>query len=87
MSWLDLIKLRHQYANDPEIQAYLAPYEHRAYYREYATPLTAGALAVAEPAYQGLKYINALPSGMMTTPASIRQITESWKGIGEGMFR
>ena len=88
MPWLDLMKLRYAYANDPQMQAVLAPYEHRAYYREMAqdNPYKAMAMSVIEPAYQGVKALGILPSNEMTTPASLNQITESLKGIREGLF-
>ncbi|HWQ96268.1 MAG TPA: hypothetical protein VN368_02735 [Candidatus Methylomirabilis sp.] len=85
-----------KFADNPDIQQMLAPYEHRAYYREYIhNPLTGAALAAAEPVYQGIKGIqqyfpsflgNAMPRDKMTTPASFDQITQSWKGISEGML-
>jgi hypothetical protein len=95
MSWTDLNRLREKFAGNAEIQQLLAPYEHRAYYREWVSnPLEGAALAVAEPVYQGIKGIQkiipalnaVMPKDDMTTPPDWKQVTESWKGIKEGLF-
>ena len=55
--WEDLYFLRKKYAGNPDLQSILAPYEHRAYYREMAQtdPYKAMAMTAIEPVYQGLK--------------------------------
>jgi hypothetical protein len=95
MSWTDLNRLREHYAGNPDVQNILAPYEHRAYYREYVhNPLDATAMFIAEPVYQGFKGLQSLipslnsvmPRNDMTTSPSLSQIGQSWKGIGEGLL-
>ena len=85
--WEDLYFLRKKYAGNPDLQSILAPYEHRAYYREMAQtdPYQAMAMSLIEPVYQGVKPF--LSSDNMTTPPSLDQITQSWKGIYEGLRR
>ena len=77
--WEDLVALRYKYAGNPNLQSVLAPYEHRAYYREMAQdhPLKALSMSLIEPVYQGVKALNLLPSNDMTSPASLDQITQS----------
>ena len=115
--WEDLYFLRKKYAGNPDLQSILAPYEHRAYYREMAQtdPYQAMAMSAVEPAYQAAKLdqqatptvskilgslghpmignmlnsaVNTvLPSDNMTSPPSLAQIIQSWKGISEGLRR
>jgi len=84
MSWEDLLRLRQKYANDPEKQRILAPYEHRAYAREYAAkgPAQAASLAVAIPGYQLFKAAG-LGAGDATSP-SFDQLFAGYQGLMEG---
>ena len=88
-NWQELYALRQKYAGNPEMQAYIAPYEHQAYYREMALtdPLRASLMYLVEPAYQAAKYIGAAPKDNMTTPPSWDQLFASWKGITQGLRR
>lgn len=69
-----------------EEQNKLAPYEHRAFAREAVAdnPLMAVPLAVAAPVYQASK---ALGMEQSRSEASTKQVTEAYKGIGEGLAK
>ena len=68
-------------------QAMLAPYEHRAYAREYVQDegmKGAASLAVAIPAYSAAK---ALGLTNARSPASMEEMKQGYKGIFEGLKR
>lgn len=76
--WLDRAK-----AGSKEEQNELAPKEHKAFAKELVAekPWMAPSLAVAIPAYQVQKAI----TGASRSDASMKQVTEAYKGIGEGL--
>lgn len=65
-------------------QATLAPYEHQAFAREWVgeNPLNALSAAAAIPLYTAYK-----ASGLSNarSPASFAEITQGYKGIGQGL--
>lgn len=81
MSWDDLIRLRAE--SGPEKQSLLAPYEHRAYAREYVAekPWAAPAFLLMTPAYQVWK---AMRGGARTKP-SMEQLGQGLLGTFEGL--
>lgn len=76
--WLDRAK-----AGSKEEQNELAPKEHKAFAKEIVTekPWMAASLAVAIPAYQVTKAV----TGASRSDPSMKQVTEAYKGIGEGL--
>jgi hypothetical protein len=83
MSHADLYLAREK-AKTPEEQKHIAPYEHRAFAREYVeeNPVSgAVGLAVAIPAYQAYKAVGS----DSRTGVQGKQVTEGYKGIGEGL--
>lgn len=71
-------------AKTPEEQKHIAPYEHRAFAREYVeeNPISGSiGLAAAIPAYQAYKAIGS----DSRTGVQGKQVTEGYKGIGEGL--
>jgi soluble lytic murein transglycosylase-like protein len=71
-------------AKTQEEQNAIAPLEHRAFAREAVTenPLMAVPIAAAIPIYQGAKVLGLTNS---RSEASVAQVTEGFKGIGEGI--
>lgn len=82
MPWSDLYQLRLRHP-DPELQARIAPFEHRAYARETVSedPLKAPVMAMAVPGYQLLKTF----VGKSRTRPSMDQVTQGLRGVGEGL--
>ena len=80
-SWFDLITARR--GAPPEMQEYLAPYEHRAYARETVaeSPWMAPVFALMTPGYQAYKVMR---SGARTPP-SMRQLQQGLLGTVEGL--
>lgn len=81
MSWDDLYAMR--LANkDPQFQAEIAPYEHRAFAREQVAqnPMLAPVYAVAVPGYQAFKSM----VGTSRTKPSMKQIGQGLLGASEG---
>lgn len=71
-------------AKTPEEQKHIAPYEHRAFAREYVeeNPVSGTiGLAAAIPAYQAYKAIGS----DSRTGLQGKQIAQGYKGIGEGL--
>jgi len=71
--------------NDPAIQAQLAPMEHRAFAREFATesPLKAAvSLPFAIPAYTASKFLGLSNA---RSPASLNEMVQGFAGLGEGL--
>lgn len=86
LSHSDLYQLREQAAQDPTTQNILAPYEHRAFAREWATsdPLTAAAsLTAAIPGYSIAK---ALGAAQGRSNASLPELQQGFTGLGEGLM-
>lgn len=84
MSHAELYRARIN-AKTPEEQKHIAPYEHRAFAREYTeeNPVTgAVGLAVAIPAYQAAKATGLTSS---RTGVDTKQMVEGYKGIAEGL--
>ena len=83
MSHSDLYQARFKY---PERQNELAPYEHRAFAREWAqeSPVLAGlSLPFAIPAYTLYK---SLGFGNSRSQPGINQVIQGYKGLGEGLL-
>jgi hypothetical protein len=78
----ELMRLRHQ---NPDLQDLLAPYEHRAFAREYVGQNPLGALGMigAIPGYQLYKMTGR--SGARSNP-SLDQMVQGFKGTGEGLM-
>lgn len=86
MSHVELYKARTN-AKTPEEQKHIAPYEHRAFAREYVeeNPVTGAiGLAVAIPGYQAVKATGAIGS---RTGVDTKQMVEGYRGIGEGLSK
>ncbi len=91
MGHSDLLRLR-DYANPSgDLQNLLAPYEHRAFAREWVgedpimAPIRAMSVGVAAPLYQAGKALS--PSNLgARTPPSLEELIQAYKGIGEGLF-
>ena len=82
LSHSELVRLREQ---NPELQDLLAPYEHRAFAREYVTenPLRALGMVGAIPGYQLYKMTGQ--SGARSKP-SMNQMLQGFQGTGEGLM-
>ena len=86
MSHAELYKARTN-AKTPEEQRHIAPYEHRAFAREYVeeNPVTGAiGLAVAIPGYQAAKAVGATGS---RTGVDSKQMVEGYKGVAEGLSK
>lgn len=80
----DLLNARSK-TKDPRVQAQLAPLEHRAFAREFATesPISAAvSLPFAIPLYTLSKKLGLQNS---RTPGSMEQMTQGFRGLGEGL--
>jgi len=83
MSHSDLYRARNKY---PDMQDQIAPYEHRAFAREWAqeSPVMAGlSLPFAIPAYSIYK---ALGLSDARSQPSMEEIIQGYKGLGEGLL-
>lgn len=70
----------------PEEQARLAPFEHRAFAREFVrdNPVrNALSLGVAIPAYTAAKALGIIKG--TRSPASLEEVKQGYKGVGEGL--
>jgi hypothetical protein len=87
MPWDELYQLRQKYADNPKMQEFLAPFEHRAYAREQVRENPANILGMGMmiPGYQVAKTIGMLGSDKMTTPPSMTQMGQGLAGIGDGI--
>ncbi len=86
MSHSDIFQLRDAASQDSAAQNIIAPYEHRAFAREWASkdPLTAAAsLVAAIPAYTAAKAVG-LQGGRSS--ASLPELTQGFTGLGEGLM-
>lgn len=83
MPWSDLYQLRLRNPS-PDLQARIAPFEHRAYARETVAndPLQAPVMAMAVPGYQLLKTF----VGKSRTRPSMSQVTQGLQGVKEGLI-
>ena len=87
MDWAAIYQLRQQFAGNPQMQEYLAPFEHQAYAREEASSSPASALAYSAllvPGYQVAKMAGAVPTDEMSTGPSWQQFARGMKGAQEG---
>lgn len=84
-SWEQLLQARKEAEGDPAKQAVLAPFEHRAYAREYVrdNPLAAPGMAMMTPAYYAAKKMG-LANGR--TEADVDQVMAGWQGTAEGLM-
>jgi len=95
MSRAKLSSLRDQFANSPDVQAQIAPYEHQAFAREWTQEnplLAAHALDAAASKYWLAKQPALLPAsqalglvGSDPTPPSLDQVASAYRGIGQGL--
>lgn len=87
MSHSDLYNLREQNKTNPEIQNYLAPYEHRAFAREWVSEsaIAPASLAVAIPVYAVGKATGIIKSDIQTSSSYIEEVKQGFIGIGEGL--
>jgi phage tail tape-measure protein len=86
MSHADLVRFRDLYKSDDYMQGILAPYEHRAFAREWVKDTKGNAalsLPFAIPAYQAAKALGL--GGADATPPSLEQAVEGFRGLGEGL--
>jgi hypothetical protein len=84
MGHLDLMALRNSVNGNPAAQSAIAPYEHRAFSREYVAenPLSAPVMAVLPFGYALAKAVGAHSS---RTKPSLEQIGQGVYGVGEGL--
>lgn len=85
MSFAELRRLRDSLP-DPIAQKFLAPYEHRAFAREYMAqnPVKGLGLLAAIPGYQVAKRLGLLSSRTgLSDP--LRQMGQGYLGMGEGL--
>lgn len=86
----DLVQLRDKNADNEQLQQLLAPYEHRAFSREWTKeqPLIAApSLLFATPGYYIAKKLGFMSNGGTATPASLEQVKQGYKGIYEGLTK
>ena len=79
---------RTQGFTDPMSQQLLAPYEHQAFAREYASqgPIQATGVAAATPAYAAAKGLGVLGSRSGSSDP-LAQILAGFKGAGQGLMQ
>lgn len=87
MPWDQLYQMRLKARDNPQLQALIAPYEHRAYAREQVAQnaLTAPLWAILPAGYQAAKALHLMPSDSMSTPASLNQLTQGMAGVWDGL--
>lgn len=86
----DLVQLRDQFNNNPQAQAMLAPAEHQAFAREFATesPFKAAvSLPFAIPAYTAAKYLGLPIAANSRSQPSMDEISAGYKGLGQGLVK
>lgn len=85
LSFAELRRLRDALP-DPVAQRFLAPYEHRAFAREYTmqSPILGLGLIGAIPAYQAAKGLNLMGSRTGFDP--LIQMGQGYLGMGEGLL-
>jgi len=87
MAHSDLLRLRESLPADDPRQRILAPLEHAAFAREWTMENPAVAipsLAVAIPGYSLAKLMGY--GNERTTPASLREVVQGYKGMGSGLM-
>ena|SRR5690242_8543791 len=86
MSFAELRRLRDSLP-DPMAQKFLAPYEHRAYAREYASqnPVMGLGLLGAIPSYQAAKGLGLVGSRTGFSDP-LNQMKQGYMGMGEGLL-
>ena len=86
---------RELFKDNPEEYAKIAPYEHQDFARSVVgdNPLMSVPVGVAAPLYYLAKQPGLMQIGKSlglvgegATPASLRQVQQSYQGIGEGMI-
>jgi hypothetical protein len=85
MSFAELRRLR-DYLPDPKAQQFLAPYEHRAFAREYMSqnPVKGLGLLAGIPGYQAAKGLGLMGSRTgFSDPWG--QMKQGYMGMGEGL--
>ena len=89
--WEEMYQHRLAHPNDPQAQAQIAPYEHRAWAREAGDKGVINALVTGllmSPAYQGTKALGIddlfFERNALSTPASLEQVKQSAIGGLEG---
>ena len=86
MSHADLLSLRNSLANDDPRHREIAPFEHRAFAREWAQErpfMATASLPFAIPAYTAAKAVGAVSA---RSPASFDEMTQGYRGLGEGLL-
>jgi hypothetical protein len=81
----ELLDLRRMFDGDDRMQAILGPMEHEAFAREYTEEnpwIGAPAMVAGIPAYTAAKALG-LHGGR--SPASINEIAQAYRGVGEGL--
>lgn len=96
LSHADLSRMRRDFADNQVMQSMLAPFEHRAFAREWTAenPMVAApSLAAAIPLYYAAKNPVLMGAaqklglvGEGATPASLEQMKQSYQGVGEGLW-
>lgn len=87
MSHDDLLSMRA--GAPPEEQASIAPYEHGAYAREWTqdNPMKAAvAMPLMIPGYTAAKAMGLMEQDENSTPPSLAEMREGFKGFGNGML-
>ena len=87
MAHSELLRLRDSIPHDDPRQRILAPYEHAAFAREWTMENPAVAvpsLAVSIPGYSLAKLLGY--GNERTTPASLAEIAQGYKGMGRGLM-
>lgn len=84
LSHAELLRLRAS-TDDPEMQQFLAPYEHQAFAREYAqeNPIRAIGLLASIPGYQAAKAAGLIGS-QTGTGGFGAQMAAGYKGLAQG---
>ena len=87
-TWEELYLERLANRGNPQMQEQLAPQEHRAWAREKVqeNPFNALAYGILPLGYQASKILGLGEKDDMTTPASLNQLIESYKGVGDGLY-
>lgn len=85
LSQHELLRLRAMFDGNDDMQAMLGPMEHEAFAREYTEEnpwVGAPAMLAAAPAYTAAKALG-LHGGR--SPASMNEIAQAYRGVGEGL--
>lgn len=87
MAHSDLLQLRYKYEGKKDMQEKIAPFEHRAWAREYVkeSPAAAAVIPIMSAGYQVAKALHLTGKDEQSTGASSEQFTQSLKGVYEGL--